>query len=144
LTTSPRRSNAFLLIQVFTSLLVVWRPWLALWAMGVQQAAFWGFLAGVFNSIPYYGPLLVTAALATVAYLQFGAVGKMLQVAGVALAITTAEGSFLTPTLMGKAAEMNRVAMFAGLLFWAWMWGRVGTAAGRADDDGRESRLRPR
>ena len=113
----------FLLIQVFTSLLVGVATWLALWAMGVQQAAFWGFLAGVFNSIPYYGPLLVTAALAAVAYLQFGAVGKMLQVAGVALAITTAEGSFLTPTLMGKAAQMNRVAMFAGLLFWAWMWG---------------------
>jgi predicted PurR-regulated permease PerM len=113
----------FLLIQVFTSLLVGVATWLALWAMGVQQAAFWGFLAGIFNSIPYYGPLLVTAALATVAYLQFGAVGKMLQVAGVALAITTAEGSFLTPTLMGKAAGMNRVAMFAGLLFWTWMWG---------------------
>jgi predicted PurR-regulated permease PerM len=62
-------------------------------------------------------------ALAAVAYLQFGAVGKMVQVAGVALAITTAEGSFLTPTLMGKAAQMNRVAMFAGLLFWSWMWG---------------------
>jgi predicted PurR-regulated permease PerM len=113
----------FLLIQVFTSLLVGVATWLALWAMGVQQAAFWGFLAGVFNSIPYYGPLLVTAALAVVAYLQFGAVSKMLQVAGVALAITTAEGSFLTPTLMGKAAQMNRVAMFAGLLFWTWMWG---------------------
>ena len=113
----------FLLIQVFTSLLVGVATWLALWAMGVHQAAFWGFLAGVFNSIPYYGPLLVTAALAAVAFLQFGAVGKMVQVAGVALAITTAEGSFLTPTLMGKAAEMNRVAMFAGLLFWTWAWG---------------------
>jgi predicted PurR-regulated permease PerM len=113
----------FLLIQVFTSLLVGVATWLALWAMGVHQAAFWGFLAGVFNSIPYYGPLLVTAALAAVAFLQFGTVGKMLQVAGVALAITTAEGSFLTPTLMGKAAQMNRVAMFAGLLFWTWMWG---------------------
>jgi predicted PurR-regulated permease PerM len=113
----------FLLIQVFTSLLVGVATWLALWSLGVKQAAFWGFLAGIFNSIPYYGPLLVTAALATVAYLQFGAIGKMLQVAGVALAITTAEGSFLTPTLMGKAARMNRVALFAGLLFWTWMWG---------------------
>ena len=113
----------FLLIQAFTSLLVGVATWLALWAMGVQQAAFWGFLAGVFNSIPYYGPLLVTAALAVVAFLQFGSAAKTFQVAGIALAITTAEGSFLTPTLMGKAAQMNRVAMFAGLLFWTWLWG---------------------
>jgi len=118
-----RQIQQFLAIQVFTSLLVGVATWLALWAMGVQQAAFWGFMAGVFNSIPYYGPLLVTAALAVVAFLQFGEAGKTVQVAGVALAITTAEGSFLTPTLMGKAAEMNRVAMFAGLLFWTWVWG---------------------
>jgi len=113
----------FLVIQVVTSVLVGVATWLALWAMGVHQAALWGFLAGVFNSIPYYGPLLVSAALAAVAYLQFGTVGKMAEVAGVALLITSAEGSFLTPTLMGKAAQMNRVTMFAGLLFWTWMWG---------------------
>ena len=44
-------------------------------------------------------------------------------VAGVWLLITTAEGSFLTPMLMGQVAQMNRVSVFAGLLFWTWMWG---------------------
>jgi predicted PurR-regulated permease PerM len=34
----------------------------ALWMMGLQQAALWGLLAGIFNSIPYYGPLLVRQA----------------------------------------------------------------------------------
>jgi predicted PurR-regulated permease PerM len=24
---------------------------------------------------------------------------------------------------VGKAAEMNRVAVFVGLLFWSWVWG---------------------
>jgi predicted PurR-regulated permease PerM len=48
-------------------------------------------------------------------------------VAGTALAITTAEGLMLTPTLLGRAARMNRVAVFAGLLFWTWMWGVWGT-----------------
>ena len=46
--------------------------WGALWAMGLQQAALWGLLAGIFNSIPYYGPLLVTAGLSLVGFLQFG------------------------------------------------------------------------
>ena len=83
-------------------------------------------MAGVFNSIPYYGPLLVTGALATVGFLQFGTFSMMAAVAGVALLITTLEGFLLTPTLMGKAAQMNRVAVFAGLLFWTWMWGVAG------------------
>ena len=33
----------------------------------------------------------------------------------------------LTPALLGRTAQMNRVAVFAGLLFWSWMWGIWGT-----------------
>jgi predicted PurR-regulated permease PerM len=47
-------------------------------------------------------------------------------VAGVALLITTVEGWFLTPMLMGRVAQMNTVAIFAGLIFWSWMWGLAG------------------
>src|SRR4030095_10627518 len=98
----------------------------ALWAMGLQQAALWGLLAGIFNSIPYYGPLLVTGGLALVGFLQFGAHGMSVAVAGVSLLITTLEGLVLTPLLMGRAASMNQVAVFVGLLFWSWIWGGGG------------------
>ena len=91
--------------------------------MGLQQALLWGLLAGIFNSIPYYGPLLVTAGLSVVGYLQFGTIGMTAAVAGVSLLITTLEGSLLTPMLMGRASSMNQVAVFAGLLFWSWVWG---------------------
>ena len=30
---------------------------------GLEQAALWGLLAGIFNSIPYYGPLIVSGGL---------------------------------------------------------------------------------
>jgi predicted PurR-regulated permease PerM len=113
----------FLLIQFLTSTLVGVVTWWALWYMGLQQAALWGLMAGIFNSIPYYGPLIVSGGLSAVALLQFGTIGKMVSVAGISLIITTLEGSILTPLLMGKAAEMNRVTVFAGLLFWSWIWG---------------------
>jgi len=120
------RIQQFLMIQIVTSGIVALATGIALWLLGLEGAAFWGLMAGVFNSIPYYGPLLVTGALATVAFLQFGTFSMMAAVAGVALLITSLEGFLLTPTLMGKAAEMNRVAIFAGLLFWTWMWGIAG------------------
>jgi predicted PurR-regulated permease PerM len=113
----------FLAIQIFTSTIVALVTWGALWAMGLKQAALWGLLAGILNSIPYYGPLLVTAGLSLVGFLQFGELGRTAGVAGVALVITTLEGSLLTPMLIGKAASMNQVAVFAGLLFWSWVWG---------------------
>ena len=43
-----------------------------MWALGLRQAALWGLLAGVLNSIPYYGPVMVSGGLALVAFLQFG------------------------------------------------------------------------
>jgi predicted PurR-regulated permease PerM len=113
----------FLLVQVFTSVVVGVVTWAALAWLGLEQAIFWGLLAGVFNSIPYYGPLLVSGGLAVVAFLQFGELYTTLIIAGVSLAITSLEGWLLTPTLMGKVASMNRVAVFVGLLFWSWAWG---------------------
>jgi predicted PurR-regulated permease PerM len=113
----------FLLVQIFTSAVVGVVTWAVLRAMGLQQAALWGLVAGVFNSIPYYGPLIVSGTLAAVAFLQFGTIQMTLAVAGMALLITSLEGWILTPTLMGKVAEMNRVAVFVGLLFWSWVWG---------------------
>jgi predicted PurR-regulated permease PerM len=113
----------FLVIQLSTSAVVAVVTAIALWAMGMRQATFWGLAAGIFNSIPYYGPLLVTAGLAVVGFVQFGTIGMTAAVAGVALLITTLEGSLLTPALMGRAAAMNQVAVFVGLLFWSWIWG---------------------
>jgi len=113
----------FLVIQLMTSGVVAVVTGGALWTMGLQQAALWGLLAGIFNSIPYYGPLLVTGGLAMVGFLQFGTPGMTVAVAGVSLLITTLEGSFLTPMLMSRASSMNQVAVFAGLLFWSWAWG---------------------
>lgn len=113
----------FLLVQIFTSVVVGLATWAALAAIGLRQAALWGLLAGIFNSIPYYGPLIVSGGLALVAFLQFGTLSMMLMVAAISLTITSLEGWLLMPMLMGRVASMNRVAVFVGLLFWSWAWG---------------------
>jgi predicted PurR-regulated permease PerM len=113
----------FIVVQIFTSIVVGVTTWGALAALGLESAPLWGLLAGIFNSIPYYGPVIVSGALALVAFLQFGTIHMMLMVAGVSLVITSLEGWLLTPMLMGKVASMNRVAVFVGLLFWTWAWG---------------------
>jgi predicted PurR-regulated permease PerM len=117
-----RQISSFLLVQLFTSTLVAVATWLAFRAIGLQQAAMWGILAGVFNSIPYFGPVIVSGATAAVAALQFGNVPMTLLVSGVALAITSLEGFLLTPWLTSRTARMNAVAIFVGLLFWGWVW----------------------
>lgn len=116
----------FIWIQVVTSLAVAVATWLALWWLGVAEALVWGVFAGVMNIVPYFGPLIVTAALAIVGYLQFGTIQQAALVAGVALAITTIEGVFLTPHLVSRAASLNHVAIFIAIAFWSWAWGIPG------------------
>ena len=117
-----RQIERFLLVQVFTSTVVALATWLAFLALGVEQAAVWGILAGVFNSIPYFGPVLVTGATSVVAFLQFGNLRMAVIVGLVSLVITSLEGFLLTPWLTSRAARMNAVAIFVGLLFWGWVW----------------------
>jgi predicted PurR-regulated permease PerM len=95
--------------------------------MGVQNAAIWGALAGLFNSIPYFGPVIVSGGLFVVGLTQGGGVSQALQMAGAALVITSLEGWLLTPPLMGKAERMSVLAVFLGLLLWTWIWGAWGT-----------------
>jgi predicted PurR-regulated permease PerM len=118
---------SFMRVQVFTSLVVAVATGLALWWLGVEHFVLWGLLAGIFNSIPYLGPVLVTGSLGVVAFLQFDNLVQTSIVCAVTFAITSVEGFVLTPMLMGRAAQMNPVAIFVGLLFWSWMWGIWGT-----------------
>jgi len=119
--------SGFLRVQVLTSVLVGGLTSLALWYFGVRQYIIWGILAGIFNSIPYLGPLIVTGGLGVVAFIQFDDLLKTAYICGITLAITSLEGWLLTPTLMSRAAQMNPVAIFVGLLFWSWVWGVWGT-----------------
>ena len=113
----------FLLVQMLTSVIVGVVTATALWAVGLEDYMVWGLAAGVLNTIPYFGPIIVTAGLAIVGYLQFGTIQMATMVAGVALVITTLEGWLLTPTLLGRVGQLNHIAIFASLLLWSWLWG---------------------
>jgi predicted PurR-regulated permease PerM len=78
------------------------------------------------NSVPYFGPILVTGGLFVVGIVQGGVV-HAIQMSGASLVITSVEGWLLTPALMGKAERMSALAVFLGLLLWTWVWGAWGT-----------------
>jgi predicted PurR-regulated permease PerM len=117
-----RQIEMFLLVQLFTSAVVAVASWLAFYWLGLQQAALWGVAAGVLNSIPYLGPVVVTGGTIFVAFLQFDSIRMALLIGFVSLAVTSLEGFLLTPWLTSRAARMNAVAVFVNILFWGWVW----------------------
>jgi predicted PurR-regulated permease PerM len=117
----------FLLVRLVTSIVVALATWAVLAWMGVAQAAVWGVLAGVFNSIPYFGPILVSGGLFAVGLAQANDLLFAVKMAGAALVITSLEGWLLTPPLIGRAQRMHVVVVFLGVLLWTWIWGAWGT-----------------
>jgi predicted PurR-regulated permease PerM len=115
--------GGFLFVRVITSVVVAIVTWLALRWLGVDNPGVWGIAAGVLNSIPYFGPFIVSGALFVVGMVQFREMSQALWVASVAMIITSLEGWLLTPAIQGRVARMNEVAVFIGLLFWSWVWG---------------------
>ena len=117
----------FLLITAFTSAVVGVSTWAVLAMMNVRQAVVWGAMAGVLNSIPYFGPVIVSGGLLVIGLLQFGEPMAALKMSAASLAITSLEGWILTPLLLGKAERMHVVVVFLGVLLWTWLWGAWGT-----------------
>ena len=117
----------FLFVRIVTSVAVGVATWIAFRMVGLEQAALWGALAGLFNSVPYFGPVIVAVATAVIAFLQFGTVAMAAYVAGISLVITSIEGWLLTPWLTSRTARTNEVAIFIGLIFWSFVWGIWGT-----------------
>ena len=120
----------YLLVQVFTSLLVGVATGLAYWALGLENAAVWGVVAGVLNLAPYIGSALVTGASALVAFLQFGTLDMAVAIGGASLVIHTLVGNLLTPWLTSRTSSMSPVAVFVSVLAWGWLWGLWGLLLG--------------
>lgn len=117
----------YLVVLLLTAVIVGVATWLALLWIGTKHAALWGLLAGIFNSIPYFGPVVVSGGLFVVGIVQGGGATQGLQMATAALVITSIEGWLITPPLMGKVERMSALAVFIGVLLWTWVWGPWGT-----------------
>ena len=120
----------YLLLQVFTSVLVGLATGAAYWALGLENAAVWGVVAAVLNLAPYIGSAVVTGASALVAFLQFGTLDMAMAIGGASLVIHTLIGNLLTPWLTSRASSMSPVAVFISVLAWGWLWGLWGLLLG--------------
>ena len=133
----------YLLVQVFTSVLVGVATGLAYWALGLENAAVWGVVAGVLNLAPYIGSALVTGASALVA---FPAVRLVRHGPGHWWCIARDPHHRRQPahTLAHQPHQQHeprrRVRERAGL---GLALGPVGAATGHSRHDGREGGVRP-
>ncbi|MCO5101427.1 MAG: AI-2E family transporter [Burkholderiaceae bacterium] len=93
--------------------------------IGMPSPAFWGAVVGLLNFVPYLGAatslvLLTAAAAVTLEGWQIA------QVPLAFLVLTTIEGQFVQPVLVGRRMRLNVVVTFLSVLFGGWLWGLGG------------------
>jgi predicted PurR-regulated permease PerM len=122
--------QAYMFMLLVTNVLLAFLMWIALRAIGLENAGAWAIVAGLLHIMPYFGPLLITSATGLVAFLQFESLQMVLLVTSASLGIATLVGTFVTTWMTGRIARMNAAAVFVSLLFWGWLWGVWGLLLG--------------
>jgi predicted PurR-regulated permease PerM len=120
----------YMFMLLVTNTLLALLMYVALRAIGLENAGAWAIFAGLMHIMPYFGPLLITSATGLVAFMQFESLRMVLLVAGASLAIATVVGTVIATWMTGKIARMNPAAVFVSLLFWGWLWGMWGLLLG--------------
>jgi predicted PurR-regulated permease PerM len=96
------------------------------WLIGLPNPLIFGFLAGLFNYVPYIGPAVMVVVLFGVGLVTFPSLAHALVAPLGLVALTTLEGHVITPTIIGRRLTLNPLLVFLALAFWTWMWGPLG------------------
>jgi len=99
---------------------------LGAWLIGLPNPAIFGLIAAVLNYIPYVGPAIVVLVMFAVGMVSFPSLGHALIAPCGFIALTTLEGHFITPAIVGRRITLNPLMVVLALAFWTWMWGPIG------------------
>jgi predicted PurR-regulated permease PerM len=94
--------------------------------IGLPHPAIFGVLAALLNYVPYVGPAVMVVILLGIGLVTFSSLSHALLAPVGLIALTTMEGHFITPTIVGRRMTLNPVLVFLALAFWTWMWGPIG------------------
>lgn len=98
----------------------------AMWLLGMPNPILWGVVAGTLNFIPYLGSAVTLSILTVVSLLSFEHLGHIAAPPLAWIVLTSIEGNFLTPMVVGRRLTLNPIGVFLAILFWGWMWGVPG------------------
>ena len=116
--------GAFMRGQLLVMLALAGIYSVGLMVVGLELGLLIGLLAGLASIVPYMGFIVGFGAAVVAALFQYSGF-ELYPLIGIAVVFGIGqllEGMLLTPYLTSRAARMNAVAVFVGLLFWGWIW----------------------
>ena len=99
---------------------------LGCWAIGIEYAVLWGFLAGALRFIPYAGPATAFALPLLFSIARYDTWREPMLLIGLYLALEIAANMVLEPIIYGKTTGVSALALLVAAMFWTWLWGPIG------------------
>ena len=120
----------YMMTLLATNVLIALVTWGPLALLRVPNAGMWGVITGILHFIPYAGTLVAAAGVGIATFVEAGVLSDALVAMAVVLCVVEGIGVGLATWLQGRAARMNPVAVFIGVLFFGWLWGGWGLLLG--------------
>jgi predicted PurR-regulated permease PerM len=111
--------------QLLVALIVGIISSIALYIVGLDYAVLVGMTAGLFNIIPYFGPVL-GAVIAVIVALVSGSPLKALLAVGALILVQQIDGNFLTPKIVGGRVGLHPVFIILSIVIGGSLFGLVG------------------
>jgi len=116
----------YFLIKTFISAGTGLLTGIACAVLGIKFAVLWGFVAFLFNYIPYIGSIIAIILPIVLSLLQFPHSYIPLIAAFLLIVIQLFMGNFLDPEIMGNQFNLSPILIIMSLFFWGYVWGIVG------------------
>ena len=98
----------------------------ALYALGLPNAALWGLLAALLRFIPYIGVWVAAAMPIALAFAISNDWYLVLSTLAVFVVLELITYNIVEPWAYGASTGMSAIAIIASALFWTWLWGAIG------------------
>ena len=94
--------------------------------IGLPNAMLWGTMVALLNFAPYVGAVISLTVITMISFVTFDSLPYIFVAPAAFLLITTLEGQFVTPQVLGSRFSMNPLVIFLSIILWSWLWGYVG------------------
>lgn len=99
---------------------------LVMWGLGMPNPLLWAVAGFFLNFLPFVGSFVGTVSAALIAILTFEQIEWAIVPPLAYFSITTLEGNFITPSVLGHHLELNPVAILLSIALWGFLWGVAG------------------